>query len=189
MDYLASINCKDKSVSAIWTNTSVQTKRLLAGWARLHYGRCRLSVLWVSTIHCITFANLKSIAYHNQLVRTRSRTARTWKTTWGSQQPARLPSRAMLSTPMRETWDQSRIEHRKSARGTQETCRMREKVSQIGNSGYILFYEYFHGDKGRVWGPAIKPDGRGLWHTRWIHSRVCPRRTHSRLPGQSFSAG
>ncbi len=66
---------------------------------------------------------------------------------------------------------------------------MREQVSQAGNSGYILFYGYFHGDNGAGLGPTIKPDGRGLWHARWSCSRVCPRRTHSRLPGQSFSAG
>ena len=52
---------RDKSVSAIRTNTYVQTNVLFASWARLHYGQCIPSVLWVSTIRCITFANLKSI--------------------------------------------------------------------------------------------------------------------------------
>jgi hypothetical protein len=44
---------RDKSVSAIRTNTNVQTNVLFASWARLHYGQCILSVLWVSTIRCI----------------------------------------------------------------------------------------------------------------------------------------
>lgn len=41
---------RDKSGSAIWTNIYVQTNVLFASWARLHYGQCILSVLWVSTI-------------------------------------------------------------------------------------------------------------------------------------------
>jgi hypothetical protein len=44
---------RDKFVSAIWANTYVETNVLFASWARLHYGQCILSVLWVSTIRCI----------------------------------------------------------------------------------------------------------------------------------------
>jgi hypothetical protein len=63
---------RDKSVSAIWANTYVETNVLFASWARLHYGQCILGVLWVSTIRCITFAeltDLRRIAYHNHFGR------------------------------------------------------------------------------------------------------------------------
>ena len=44
-------------MSAIWTNTYVETNVLFASWARLHYGQCILSVSWVSTIRCIAFSH------------------------------------------------------------------------------------------------------------------------------------
>ena len=43
---------RDKSVSAIRTHAYVQTKSLLAAWARLHYALLILGVSWLSTIRC-----------------------------------------------------------------------------------------------------------------------------------------
>ena len=39
---------RDKSVSAIRTNTYVQTNVLFASWARLHYGQCIPSFVGVN---------------------------------------------------------------------------------------------------------------------------------------------
>src|SRR5208283_2858403 len=39
---------RDKFVSAIGTNSYVQAQVLLAGWTRLHYRQCILSVSWLS---------------------------------------------------------------------------------------------------------------------------------------------
>jgi hypothetical protein len=58
---------RDKSMSAIRTNTYVQTDVLLASWARLHYGQCILSFSRASTIRFAGLTHLKSIAYITNL--------------------------------------------------------------------------------------------------------------------------